>query len=245
MFANNLQVTLIRSMAVALFSAVIAGTWDAWWHGALGRESFWSPPHFLLYASIITAIVLGIYGWYRTREKLWRHLAIFLALVPISAPFDELWHRIFGIESVASPLIVWSPPHVVLIVAISGSLLMILPVLRRDENRDAQRLFGSLVFASVLSLLMFLVAPVQPHGGLRASGILGCGRTCRTGSWHSPCGSRVDSWNRWRHHHRNVLPRYYRSELRRAHCAGRERSAARSSAVVASGIFNNNSCSIY
>lgn len=167
--------SLGRSIATALFSAVIAGTWDAWWHGALGRESFWSPPHLLLYVSVITAIVLGIYGWYRTRKKLWRRLAIFLAIVPISAPFDELWHRFFGVENVSSPLIVWSPPHLALIVAISGSLIMLLPVLRKDESRDAQRLFGSLVFASVLSLLMFLAAPVQPTGAYELLGFWGAG----------------------------------------------------------------------
>ena len=166
---------LPRYIVAALFTTVAAGTWDAWWHGALGRESFWSPPHILLYTSVLLAITLGIYGWYRTRERLWRRLAIFLALVPASAPFDELWHRTFGIETPASPIIVWSPPHVILIAAVAGSLLLLLPVLRKDENRDAQRLFGSLIFASTLILFMFLAAPLQPTGPYELIGFWGAG----------------------------------------------------------------------
>jgi len=135
-----------RFICSSLFAAVVAGTWDAWWHGALGRESFWSPPHVLLYSSVILAIIAGVHGWYRTREKIWRKLATLLVLVPAPAPFDELWHRVFGVENLSSPLIVWSPPHVVLIGSIVGSFLMLLPIIRRDENINAQRLFGPLTF---------------------------------------------------------------------------------------------------
>lgn len=169
------QTLLSRTIAAALFTAVAAGTWDSWWHGALGRETFWSPPHLLLYASVLIAIGLGVYGWYRTRERLWKRLALFLVLVPISAPFDELWHRIFGIETPASPVIIWSPPHVVLIAAIGGALLMLLPVLRNDRDRDARRLFSSLTFVSVWALLMFLATLVQPAGPYELLGFWGAG----------------------------------------------------------------------
>jgi hypothetical protein len=172
---NALQITLYRFVSVALFSAVVAGTWDAWWHGALGRETFFSPPHLLLYLSVICAIALGVYGWYRTREKLWRRLAVLLTLVPLSAPFDELWHRTFGIEDISSPLIVWSPPHVALIVAIVGSFAMLLPIIRRDTNVNAVRLFGSMVLAGILSLVLFLAAPLQPTSPYALAGFWGAG----------------------------------------------------------------------
>ncbi|MDO8482568.1 MAG: hypothetical protein Q7S86_01985 [bacterium] len=172
---SNLQTTLSRAIAAALFTAVIAGTWDVWWHGALGRESFFSPPHILLYVSVLVAISFGIYGWYKTREKLWKRLGVFLALVPLSAPFDELWHRTFGVEVLSSPLIVWSPPHLMIILSIVGSLFMLLPILKREDDKAIRQLFGALCFAAVFNLLLFLAAPLDPIGPYRLLGFWGVG----------------------------------------------------------------------
>ena len=172
---TNHQNLLTRFIASALFIAVLAGAWDAWWHGAMGRDTFWEPPHLLLYSAIIVAIAAGIYGWYKTREKIWRWLAIVLALVPISAPFDDLWHRLFGVENISSPLIVWSPPHLVLIGAITASLVGLLPLIRRDKDITAQRFFGGLVLAAILNLFLFLATPVQPTGPYELIGFWGAG----------------------------------------------------------------------
>src|SRR3989338_2451118 len=86
---NRKIVTLGRVLAILLFVAVLAGTWDAWWHGAIGRDSFWEPPHILLYSSILLAVILGIYGYLQTKEKRWRTLALVLVLIPVSGPFDR------------------------------------------------------------------------------------------------------------------------------------------------------------
>jgi len=163
-----------RIIAVALFIAIIAGTWDAWWHGAIGRETLFEPPHLLLYSSVIVAIGLGIYGWIRSREKIWKRLAIILAIVPLSAPFDEIWHRIFGVEDLSSPFIVWSPPHVALILSTMIAIILLLPVLRKD-TRDAQILFGSMLFAGIMSLLFFLFSPIGPLGPWHLLGFFGAG----------------------------------------------------------------------
>lgn len=155
---------LIRLITVALFSAVLAGTWDVWWHGALGRESFWSPPHLLLYASVIVAIATGCYGWWKTRERSWKWLALVLFLVPASAPFDELWHRMFGVEPANSPWIVWSPPHVILALALISSFLVLFFSLRKDEDLIARHLLQSTALASALILATFLASPLEPLG---------------------------------------------------------------------------------
>ena len=166
---------LTRFITIALFVAVLAGAWDAWWHGAIGRNTFWEPPHLLLYLAVTVAIVAGIYGWYRTREKIWRRLAVLLALVPASAPFDELWHRFFGVENISSPLIVWSPPHVALIAAVAGSFALLLPLIRQDKEISAQRFFGGLSLAGILNLLLLLSAPLQPTGPYEIIGFWGAG----------------------------------------------------------------------
>lgn len=110
-----------RIIIGSLFAAVAAGMWDAWWHAALGRESFWSPPHLALYAAIIAAISAGWYAWYVLREPLWRRTALILTLIPLSAPVDDFWHRFFGVENIASPEIVWSPPHLRMTIRRYGS----------------------------------------------------------------------------------------------------------------------------
>lgn len=163
-----------RTITASLFAAVMAGTWDAWWHGALGRESFWSPPHMFLYGAILVAISVGWYGWYRTRDIVWKRLALLLLMIPISAPIDDAWHRFFGVENIASPLIVWSPPHLLLICAITASLIMLLSILRKDEIH-AQRIFGSISFAAILALLLFVTGPFEPTGPHHLLGFLGAG----------------------------------------------------------------------
>lgn len=170
---KSLDATLARIVASALFTAVLAASWDAWWHGAVGRDSFWEPPHLLLYSAIVIAIGTGIYGWRKTKDRLWGRLAIILSLILVAAPFDELWHRAFGVEDLSSPLIVWSPPHVVLILAILGSFILLLPVLKRDKDPVARRFFGAVTLAGVSHLLIFLFAPIYPTGGWQLLGFYG------------------------------------------------------------------------
>jgi len=165
---------IVRVIAVALFVAVLAGTWDAWWHGAIGRDSIFELPHLLLYSAVITAIVSGIIGWKKTKDKDWRNLALVLLLVPLSAPFDELWHRIFGVENLSSPLIIWSPPHLAIGFSVILSAMVCLRVLRKD-TREAQTFFGSLLFAVILTMGMFLLSPLLPEGPWHLLGFFGAG----------------------------------------------------------------------
>ena len=171
----TMRYSLIRLITIALFSAVLAGTWDVWWHGALGRETFWSPPHLMLYASVIVAIAAGFYGWWKSREQSMKWLAILLFLIPASAPFDELWHRIFGVEPVNSPLIIWSPPHVILALALIGSFLFLFAHLRNDKDIVARHILQSVALASALSLALFLVSPLEPIGPYHLIGFAGAG----------------------------------------------------------------------
>ena len=166
------SIYITRIISIALFIAVIAGTLDVWWHGFMGRDSLWEPPHILLYAAILTAIGLGIYGYYSTREKSWKLIALSLLLVLISAPIDDIWHRIFGVENALSPIIIWSPPHLILVGAIIFSLSLLIKELKKD-TAVAQYLFTSISFASILSLLLFVVSPFQPIGSYKIIGFYG------------------------------------------------------------------------
>lgn len=113
------------------FAQQAGGYWDIAFHIARGRESFWQPPHLLIYGGILTALlavaagllwdgearrpVWGRGGLAAVRQRLRQHPGLALALWSMvaqlsSAPFDELWHRTFGLD-----VSVWSPPHLLLI----------------------------------------------------------------------------------------------------------------------------------
>lgn len=100
--------------------------WDAQWHVLVGRDSFWIPPHLLLYAGVtmlglltfgvLACETLGSRGG-APREGTIRmfgivgtigfHLAAWgVALLVLAAPIDDIWHRSFGRDAT-----IWSPPH--------------------------------------------------------------------------------------------------------------------------------------
>jgi hypothetical protein len=166
---------LARLAAVALFTAAMALGWDIWWHQAIGRESFFIPPHVLLHVSVVAAVLTGFAGWYGTSDPAWRGFATVLLLIPLSAPFDELWHRAFGVETTLSPLIIWSPPHVALDFAIVMSCIMLLRILRHDKNADAARFLGAILLAIIIGGPLFMTMPVQPLGGFDLIGFWGVG----------------------------------------------------------------------
>ena len=168
-------VVLPRLLAAALFVVLAAGSWDIWWHAAVGRDSFWEPPHILLQAAIAVIIAGAAYGWWHARTRSWQWIALAALLVPLSAPFDELWHRAYGVETLISPLIVWSPPHVALVVGLLAVGALLLPLLRQEPDPVATTLFIALVAASLLELLVFLTIPLQPLGPYRLIGFVGAG----------------------------------------------------------------------
>jgi len=114
-----------------IFAAkVVAGwgtQWDIEWHLTIGRDSFWIPPHVMIYSGV-TAMVLvsfGVLAWTTARAlggadrepgmvrvsgltgTLGYHLAAWgIALTVVAAPIDDLWHRLFGLD-----VTLWSPPH--------------------------------------------------------------------------------------------------------------------------------------
>jgi len=101
-------------------------TWDIQWHLLIGRDTFWIPPHVMMYGSVTAGLVVAfavlaldtvadhrgarprgavtILGLTSTPGV---HLAVWgVALLILAAPIDDLWHRLFGLG-----VTLWSPPH--------------------------------------------------------------------------------------------------------------------------------------
>lgn len=171
--ATGLPQLLTRFLAAALFIVVAGGAWDVWWHGAVGRDSFWEPPHILLQSAVLASMAGALYGWVRLRTREWNVLVAAAALVPVSAPFDELWHRAFGVENLSSPMVIWSPPHLVLVGGLIAATIQVTLMLRADADTDARALFTGLTLASLLDLLLFLALPLDPLGPYHLWGFAG------------------------------------------------------------------------
>src|SRR5579859_5882349 len=113
-----------------VLQAELGLAWDRQWHDTIGRDSFWIPPHIMMYTGLGAAglIALGIVlvdtlRYYMkvpgvddssTVRIFWLfHAPIgfiilgFGALIDlIAAPFDNWWHSLYGID-----VTLWSPFH--------------------------------------------------------------------------------------------------------------------------------------
>ena len=152
--------------------------WDISWHKSIGRDSFLTPPHVLVYLSgIIAGLSCGyvILATTFARDsaaraaavKMWGFhgpLGAFLCAwggvaMIASAPFDNWWHNAYGLD-----VRVLSPPHMVLtlgLIAIRfGTLLFILGQLNRASGRS-QTILSWLLLYTFMSLLGISVGAFQ------------------------------------------------------------------------------------
>jgi hypothetical protein len=152
-------VTLLACLLVA--SAGLA--WDIAWHTFIGRDSFLTPPHAVLYGGVAGAGVVGVAGvlvesW-RRRPDTTSLLGAFRAplglfvtgfgilTLVVSAPLDNYWHELYGID-----VTLWAPFHVMGLV---GGLVAVLGVvyLFAAELARRRRLEGGRHLALLVAVL--------------------------------------------------------------------------------------------
>ena len=165
---QHIQV-LVGLNIVAYFSAMLSIAWDTSEHVKGAVDSFWYPPHFGIYFSLLAAAFVSAYGLFLTLrspgslgEKLRRSPALVALTVAniigfTGAPFDAWWHETFGIDLTA-----WSPPHIHLIV---GSVMVLISCsiyfLDSRPTEDEARLLTrpsrrDLVVAAAFAMAMLL-----------------------------------------------------------------------------------------
>ena len=113
-----------------VLQAELGLAWDRNWHDTIGRDTFWIPPHIMMYTGIgaaglvaLTVVMLDTLRYYRkapgvddasTVSIFWIfHAPIgfiilgFGALIDlVAAPLDNWWHSLYGID-----VTLWSPFH--------------------------------------------------------------------------------------------------------------------------------------
>jgi hypothetical protein len=140
---------------LAITSSSVGGTWDVAWHRSIGRDSFLTPAHVLIYlCGIIAFFVCAYLIFYTTfghdarlkaesvsvlgfRAPLGAFIAAWGGIAMItSAPFDNWWHAAYGLD-----VKIISPPHTLLILGIRGVgigvLFLILAAMNREQSIDA------------------------------------------------------------------------------------------------------------
>ncbi len=189
-------------MLFFLFQGQLGATWDREWHAYVGRDWFWTPPHILIYSCVTGAglIALGVVLADTVRFLRGRPGADTASTIPIfrffhaplgfmvtgfgallsliSAPLDNYWHQLYGID-----IALWAPFHMMGITgAFIGTLGMVYvfsseAVIARQQGRTGRRFLGitilewgalmSLAGLLNLTLIGFLQFPLVSVGVLR------------------------------------------------------------------------------
>jgi hypothetical protein len=166
--------------AIAVTSSSIGGAWDVSWHRSIGRDTFWTPAHMLIYACGVLAGIVGAWlvlnATFGDDEQLRNvsvrilglraPLGVFLAgwggvAMLTSAPFDNWWHNAYGLD-----VKIVSPPHTLLILGIRavsiGMMFLILAAMNRAADngtadfKTLQRLFLYLSGLAVVGQMFFI-----------------------------------------------------------------------------------------
>ncbi|MCR1795723.1 MULTISPECIES: hypothetical protein [Leptospira] len=156
---------LLPMISIAALAMPFGAFWDISSHNESGRESFFQPPHLLIYGGMLIIIISIIYGFgwkrgdswsvYKTKNPFLFYSSIALFFQLASAPLDEFWHTFFGLD-----VSVWSPPHVILIF---GGVFTCLFLSRIEADNDSaiSQLSGILILAGALLICEVFVSEYE------------------------------------------------------------------------------------
>jgi hypothetical protein len=108
--------SILTSLGILLVT--VGGSWDITNHLLSKPETFFSPPHALMYSGVtvtLIGVVLSFVGWKNLQKfKNSYFLSFKIKLIGIglltgAGPFDFIWHSYFGLDGLLSP------PHFTLI----------------------------------------------------------------------------------------------------------------------------------
>lgn len=147
----------------------IGALWDISWHSTIGRDTFWTPAHLLIYLGgllpglscgwlvlqstfgraeerIASVRVWGFRGPIGAWVTIWGSLAML-----ISAPFDNWWHDAYGLD-----VEILSPPHTVLAAGMYavavGALLLV--VSRQNRSVSDPQQMSSFLFVFMAGVVL-------------------------------------------------------------------------------------------
>lgn len=134
----------------------IGGSWDITNHLLNKPETFFSPPHALIYLGVaisLIGVVLSFIGWKNNKNnKNYYFFSLKFNLVGIglltgAGPFDFLWHSNFGLDGFLSP------PHIVLIMGmIMCSIGGMIGISRYLKSTNSGTVLNNLLVLAILPI---------------------------------------------------------------------------------------------
>jgi hypothetical protein len=164
----------------AIAGAFLTGlgvSFDAWWHVSKGRDTFFALPHLVLHLGVLIMLIASLRAWQEFKLKEWKKIFLTFFVIPLSLPFDELWHYYRGKESIDSILIVWSPPHLALFLAAIIGMFMLSRLLHRERDMAAKEIFGAALLAAMSVIAFVIVGPFFPFSPFAVLGHYGAAVT--------------------------------------------------------------------
>ncbi|MDQ3839694.1 MAG: hypothetical protein M3297_10540 [Thermoproteota archaeon] len=176
-YSSAIRISPIIYFLISIGASLqISGSnWDIVWHGVGNVETFFTPPHSVIYSGVALAIGSVAGGIVQAAFKIHQQkkYATWLILLPSSlplslklaaigcilqltaGPFDFLWHTQFGFDGLLSP------PHSVLaagmLTAALGALMGIYSHCSNHSSREINNISSSSLFSKLSLIVGFAV----------------------------------------------------------------------------------------
>jgi hypothetical protein len=154
--------------------ALIGGSWDGAFHARYIVDTFFSPPHILIYSGLTATMISGlavlsllVIKGRKSGDGLIDNPLLLITILAnlgflATGPFDELWHSLFGRDK----LTVWTVPHVILNMNLAATAIGVVGLalwlrashpngaLARESGQTPSRAANVMIF---LGLSMFVM----------------------------------------------------------------------------------------
>jgi hypothetical protein len=173
--AKRISPIIYFLISIGVSLQISGSNWDIVWHGVGNVETFFTPPHSVIYSGVALAIGSVVGGIVQAAFKIHQQkkYATWLILLPSSlplslklatigcilqltaGPFDFLWHSQFGFDGLLSP------PHSVLaagmLMAALGALMGIYSHCSNHSSRKINNMSSSSLFSKLSLIVGFAV----------------------------------------------------------------------------------------
>lgn len=151
-------------MGIGAMLQIAGGHWDVTWHALQKPETFFTPPHSVVYLGVLLTLSMGILGVVlRARRrhdvayvKFLQYALIGSGIQLFSGWFDLWWHSNFGFDGLLSP------PHLILVIGmVINSLAAVGGLLRITGSAKITPLLQTASMISMTALWMSSIGMVM------------------------------------------------------------------------------------
>ena len=166
-------------IAIASTCIAVGLQWDISWHMTIGRDTFWTPAHMVIYlggilGGVTSAVLVFKKTFFDKNEgtnsgvRFWGFTGPMGAWVCIwgavamltSAPFDDWWHNAYGLD-----VEIISPPHMVLaagfIALVFGAMLLTLVQQNRSNVSSIKPFSWFYTYTSAILILLMVILTTE------------------------------------------------------------------------------------